>query len=503
MREPSADADPPCTPAKRCAFALVFFAAAMWLCCTFDPLRLPFSADNQSFYFVAERAASGVPPHVSLVNHKLALSMMLSGGAIRIGRELGVDDVAAVRALSMTLAAATVSLVWCLTLRLSRSGLAGVLGGAAMLCFPEFFKQGAMGVRPQSFAAFFMTLALLASTERKRFCAGFCAAASFLCWQPAAAVAVAVGSAALLDRADWRGVFRVVAGGVAAFALYETYFALNGILGEQLYQSFVMGLDTSDHDFPYWLETLRFLFGIQGNHVSRMTWLALGLFASLALWWRRAYVEPRATWEDLRARPGLTAGLVSAHLVIAFTFVDFQAFPDRFLLLPLYAVASGWLVAAGLTALVGPSRRPLRTAIALAIIAVAVVPDMRTRHSGVARVVSLPSQRAAAAYLDRVERKFGPIWAINCVHLLGIARRDNFDRFGVMIDPRVRAYMKREAGGGSDGYRPHRQDGKMPGVILVSRHGAVKSLPWLATEYDRLEIKKLVRQNIKVWVRRS
>lgn len=487
--------------AERVGFALAFLAAGAWACWVFDPTRLPFSADNQTFYFIAERAASGVPPHIGLVNHKLALSMMMSGGAIWLGRFAGIDDVMAARFLSIALAAGTASLVWALTLRLTRARLPAVLAGVTMLTFADFSKQGAMGVRPQLFATFFLVLALVCCADRKPLRSGLFAGASFLCWQPAATVAVGVAAAAAADPEDRRSLAWVCLGGVVSFLLYEAYFALHGALGEQLYQSFVMGLDTSAHKTPRWRDAGRFLLLLEGPGPGRGYLIAAGFVLLVAWGWLRTAASPRQTWEWLRAQPGILAAVLTAHLAVAFTLSDFQAFPDRFVLLPLYAAAFGFVLAGAITAFSHLPRRYVRAGIGALCAFALVAPRLQDRLSSTERSRSLESQRELASAIGDLERDYGPVWVIGCVHLLGLARRDNFDRYGVMIDPRVRAYMQHEVAPGARAYRP--KGGDMPAVVLTARHGARRALPWLKREYRPADEPGFGRHRITVWVRKG
>lgn len=489
--------------AERVGVALALFATAAWLCAVFEPTRLGFWADNQTFYFIAERVASGVPPHLALVNHKLALSMLISGGAIGLGRTLGIDDVLAARLVSIAFAAGTVSLVWALTLRLTRDRLAAIFAGVVMLTFSDFFKQAAMGVRPQLFAAFFVTLALVHAADRKTFRAGLFAGAAFLCWQPAATAAVGVAVAALVDPDDRRALWWVCFGGIVAFLSYEAYFLAHGLLSEQLRQSFAMGLDTSDHHAPRWKDALNFLLVRDEPGQGHGYLFALAFAVLLAVGCLRTLVSGGDAWSRIRSQPGIVASAVTAVLSVAFTFVDFQAFPDRFVLLPLYAAASGYVVAWLIAAFSRLPPQYIRTVIAAICIWSLVVPAMQKHPSRSDQAISLEKQRELAAKIGDLEREYGPVWAIGCVHLLGLARRDNFDRYGVLIDPRVRASMQRETTEGSGAYRPHGPDGQMPAVVLTSRHGARRALPWLKREYRPLEDPDFSRQRIVVWLRKK
>ena len=82
-------------------FGLLAFLLGVVACLTRDPADLPLTLDNQQYFFIAERAASGVPPHVSLFDSKHQAGMLLSAAAIRVGRGLGLGDVHAARVASI------------------------------------------------------------------------------------------------------------------------------------------------------------------------------------------------------------------------------------------------------------------------------------------------------------------------------------------------------------------------------------------------------------------
>jgi hypothetical protein len=171
-----------------------------------------------------------VPPHISLVDHKHALSSMLSGWAMLLGRGVGMDDVYSVRVLSMLLAATLPAALWVVALRLTRRPIVAHLTAFIALSFDDFFVQAAMGVRPQLFMAVFMVYALAALSARWYATAGASAIASFLCWQPALVVFASSCVALALQRSSRRSLARYVVGGLAVLAAYEGYFACHGAL---------------------------------------------------------------------------------------------------------------------------------------------------------------------------------------------------------------------------------------------------------------------------------
>src|SRR5688500_3553860 len=98
----------------RRVLAAALFAAGLYQAYTHYPAQVGLVGDDQLYFFVAERAASGVPPHLSLVDHKHQLTALLSAIPMRIGRSFGADDVVAGRVASMLAAAGTVVLLFLL-----------------------------------------------------------------------------------------------------------------------------------------------------------------------------------------------------------------------------------------------------------------------------------------------------------------------------------------------------------------------------------------------------
>jgi len=113
--------------------------------------------------------------------------------------------------------------------------------------------------------------------------------------------------------------------------------------------------------------------------------------------------------------------------------------------------------------------------------------------------LTIDDQRQLAHEVEELREEYGSVWAIGCPHLLALERRENHVRFGLLIDPRVRAYIKELAG--DQAYRPLK-DGKLPAVILDSRGGAGMVVPWMRREYERQEAPEFRRQGIWVWIRR-
>jgi hypothetical protein len=474
--------------------------AAAW---SNGPLKQPISFDNQVYFYIAERVASGVPPHVSLVDHKHALSSIVSGIGILGGRTLGLSDIVSVRYVSMAFAALVPVGVWMIGFGITRNAIVAHLSAFIVLAFDDFFLQAAMGLRPQVFMAAFMVFALAMLEKRRCLLSGAFAVAAFLCWQPALLVVAGILVALALGERPVASVLRFLAGILLVLLPYELYFYLHGALAVQLEQSYRMAGDVTAYKRPTFAESLYFI--LRDSHWGMgykilIPGLYLLFITGLAI---EVYARPRAALEVVRKNPLTTAVVLCGGLTLTFTFIDHQAYPDRYFVQPFIALTNGIVLGFALTRL-------------LSVVAKSEVAKLRTSAvlflSGIAALLTVkePTQFAGHAYTvadqeilaDRVgdfREQYGSVWTVGCPHLLALRRESNFDPIGMVLDSRVRSYA---ASRGEDGvYRP--LNGGMPGVLLTSRGGEGKAFPWLNTEYRRFEDKAFKLHGIVVWVRKK
>lgn len=481
----------------------ILFGLALWLFRLYSPFERAITIDNQLYIFVAERVAAGVPPHVSFVDHKHALSAMLSGWAMLVGRVVGADDVVSVRVLSMLLAATLPAAVWTVAMQLTRRPIVAHIAAFVTLSFDDFYVQAAMGVRPQLFMAIFMTYSFAALGARRYALAGGAAIASFLCWQPALVIFLSSCIAIGVERSSRRALLRYVAGGLVVLLLYESYFWYHGALREQLFQSYVLPSQLSGYKYkPLWDGVVFVLrdgrWGAGWLVVIPAVFLAL--LAALVV---EPLVRWRGCWERMRsnALPGALTGTAVAAFV--FTLIDHQAYPDRYILQPLIALANGVVWGMPLAWLCERADRSHRlvAAVSIAVFALGALRVAATTQTSypAERALTLNKQRALANRVAAIRRQYGPVWAVGCGHLLALLRVENFDFIGLVIDPKVRHYMASMSG--EDGYRP--RNGKMPVVMLTARGGEGLAFPWLRREYWPMQDSAFEAQGIRVWMRKE
>jgi len=343
------------------------------------------------------------------------------------------------------------------------------------------FLEAAIGFRPQLFMTSFAVLGHLAFARGRPLAAGVLAGCSFLCWQPAALVGVSMIVAALAGRnrslssAAW-----VVCGLIAANLTYESYYAWHGALGEQLRQSYLMASSSAGFRPEPLGETLDFLTREVGRGRNLQDYLSSVLVMLLAAVPAIAVLAPESAATAWASSAAWRSVVLAAAGAVAFTFLDHQAYPDRFFFLPYVALTAAALAAPVLRRVPSSgARRVVVAATALLFAGFGFRPEAKAMNATLAR------QRAFATgpFAELVREHEGRVWVIGRPDLLAFNHMDNWTSFGMMLDPRVRAYAVERSGGLP--YRPL-NDGRMPEVILAARGSLKRYAKWLTTEYESL-----------------
>ena len=457
-------------------------------------LTRPILADDQLYFYMTERFASGVPPHVAHLEVKTQLPTIIGGTALKIGRAIGVDDVTAGRTANTAAAALCVILMWLIARELTRIEAAGAVAAMGAFVLYGLYLEAAVGFQPKIYMMMFMLGAHLACAWRRPLLCGFLAMCGFLCWQPAALVLAACGLATLLDRGStWRSVFRLTGGAIAAFVLYELFFALQGALGPQIHQELLaFGSERKPINLK---ESFWFLLTEARGFERYPHVLPTIFFATTAIMLVASLVRPSRTVETIRSRPGLVAFWIAALLATAFTIADHQAHPDMLLVQPYFAIATGiaagWLFSPMLRAPSG------KIGVAVVIAAFAFYVQRQARidvgHSMFSPMTGIAEQRREASYLELYFDHRGSVWVLGSVHLLGLLQRENWTPVG--------NFGRETADIDTKTWRPLR-DGKMPEIIVAGRGLRPGFQSWLNQEYIDITPAVFARDRIRVFSRR-
>jgi hypothetical protein len=479
-----------------CVYGFLALAA----CWQVGPLDLPLVADNQHYFFISERFASGVPPHVSHFDPKNALSMMLSGASIALGRLAGLDDLYSARALSIFATAACYALLWVVAHAYSRNRIVAHVSVLAGLTFSQFIAMGAVGARPKVFMVLFIICVLWAVQARRPVLAGLAAAAVFLCWQPGLLFAGFAPVALAFWKRPIKSMAYFVLGFVVLTGLYESYFVYQGAFYEQIEQAYRYPSEyMSGVEFKLKSMKTRFTW------MTKMTYgptlrtpvplFGMAFLLSGAVW---SIVRPRRALVLLGEQPEWgylgSAGLAA----LLFLHLDYQGFPDRMIVEPILAIGFAMVVCFPLLRVPRAHRFRLvawTPAVAGAVVLLATI--ARADLAGYRGPV-LPDQRAAAAEVGAMIAEGKTVWALGCTHLLAMVHQDNWVHYGFFFRGASR-YVGRRYG---TPYMPYR-DGELPDVILLSR-GRLEGLArWLPRFYERDTTRSSFQHSVGLWAKRG
>ncbi len=406
--------------------AAALAAVATWICLSAGLWTKPLSMDNRLYFYISERAASGVAPHVSTPDVKNQLSTLADSVSIRAGRIVGAGDVRAGRLGTLVILIFGVWGVGCSVYALGATRSVATLAALSVFAFSNLSGHTAVGFNPK-----ILLFTLLAwgpwFLARGRFgWGGAFAAAAMMSWQPAAAACLGAALGALTDSRPLRALTRVIAGGIAAFVLYEAYFAWHGVLLPQLFQSYGLPLG-SVHEEVDWLSGLRFVMtgsrhGIDRFALPALSFLALTLGAVAALLGLRLPPAGRTPAPG----PAIAVVAIGGSLMVAFTMYEHQAEPDRFLLCDYYAIAIGVVADRALRFL--RERLNERSAFQLqgALAAVLLLSTPRSESARRKPEIDLAGQADAAKVIAMMSEAYGTVWAYGCIHLMGLAHITNF-----------------------------------------------------------------------------
>ncbi|HYC53517.1 MAG TPA: hypothetical protein VEL28_01060 [Candidatus Binatia bacterium] len=466
--------------------AVLLAALTVSACIGAGVCNRPLVADNQLYFFMAERAASGIAPHVSLVDTKSQLATLITAAGIGTGRALGLDDVTAARATSVAAAAAAVVGTGMLAAGLSGMRAAAILAAIALLSMRGFVDHAAIGCNPKIFLAAFIAWAHWLSLGRRDAAAGACAGAAFLCWQPALLVvaAVAVESA---RRGGLRRAATTLAAALVPVLPYEAYFLFHQALGEQLLQTYVMTAG-SVHAGADWLASALFVM-TEGRPRQALRLVPTAFAAWSAGKLLQAASGLRSAAVSTPAAPGSTSFVIGAAVSLAFTIYDHQGVPDMFFPAPYLAAGAG----IALAWCMGLADRAGRAARIAAVTAAAAALAIQLHGGGVHLPAerTIDDQRALAAQVASLAGEYGSVWVYQGVHLLGLAHLDNHVAYGQLYDD-VASRLDIQS------YRPLRE-GRMPDVLILPLR-PVPGLSRYRGRYEVIESPAFEREKLRVLV---
>ena len=304
--------------------------------------------DSAIYIYSGQQMAQGVPPYVSIFDHKSPLGPLVSGIAVSIGTLLFLDDILVVRITFLVLGSFAVVGLYLLGTILFSSQKVGLLSAFTFVGFSGFGMHVASGPFPKTVMVLFGILSLLLIARKKWFWAGICGSLAFLTWQPAGIyILIAVVLAILQSepgRPRVRNVLFAISGVLAPIVIVSLYFLYKGALYDLFDGAILFNLFHLERPpYPFLQHMLHPIVLVNIGFRSMALPIFIGFFMVVLMYvWRlRLYGSSFVKWmrEDQ-----FSAFLLSFPFFVIWSLWELQYYFDLFVFLPYVAIGFGWLL---------------------------------------------------------------------------------------------------------------------------------------------------------------
>jgi hypothetical protein len=375
--------------------------------------------DYSIYLYSGQRLAEGVPPYVSVFDHKGPLPPMLAGLGVMLSKWLSWDDIYTVRLVFFATGCLTVVAVYLLGKNVFRSQFAGLFAALTFLGFYGYAQPATSGPEPKTPMVLFQTLSLLLASQKRWYWAGFFGSLAFLVWQPMGVFSVVVFVLAVTRPREERysATFRALAGIMTPLIVIVAYFYYENALGP-----FVEGLVLFNINYLVRGDTeLGSQLGAAAVYVAipygtMLVPILIGLVAIVRLYFLRPY--------QYRFAPIL----LSFPAPVLWSLQDFQLADDFYVFLPYAAIGFG----AFLSFIVHRDQfsRPLVVLLGVLLVGVALANTSQQINAGAAYTVkgtniNLPDQREGALEIKDRLGKDAKLASINSPQVLVLLHQEN------------------------------------------------------------------------------
>ncbi len=426
------------------AFLVLAAFVVLW---QYAPLERQITHDPGIFAYLAQIVALGYTPHKFAFNEQASLAFIAGGLAMRAGDLFGLHHLISFRLASMAVVAGVVVLTCLVGTRFTRSRAAGFLAGLILLGYEGYNLRAATALEPKSLMLLLGLASLYFLSRRKWVWAGAFAGAAGLAWQIAwGYLIVALLLAVIQGGRTWQARVRALGltagAGAGVFGIYALYFYSQNALAEMMQQTFIAPLVMrSAANVSLETRVLRLVRTFELGFGSHMVFGALGATALVV--WLGAHLRP---WEWRRlVRRGVyfsfqnrrTSGtLLATFGFLAYSFLDFQNYPDWFPLLPFVSIFAAWLIwvvfawVVRRLAVSKQGRQIAFGALAVVVLASSAVPAFLQAGRGEPLRKGTWNEQQAVA--DEVNAKLppgSPVWVLGKAEFLFFMRRVNVNKY--------------------------------------------------------------------------
>ena len=455
--------------------------------------------DDAIILYGGQQLAEGVPPYLSIFDNKTPLAPLLSGVGVSVASLLDLDDILAVRITFLVFCSLAPVGLYLLGSALFNSQRVGLLTAFTFVGYSGFGIHAASGPREKALMITFVVFSLLFIARRKWFWAGVLSSIAFLTWQPAAIYALIVIFLALVQsetgRARVRNTILAVSGILAPVVIVSLYFWSQGAFQDFFDGAILFNLFYLERlPQSLWNHIIRPIEVVIKNYRSTAFSILIGFLMVLVIYvWRlRLY---KSSLLKLIRKDNFSALLLTFPLIVIWSLLDFQRYPDFFVFLPYVAIGFGWLLYIAYDSLLkikvnGPVTQKL---IFITLCAV-LLGSAATQYYTMERDELLQQRRWA----ERIESQLAPgdkIVSIGIPQALVLLHRTNPSRY-ITFSAGFDNWIEAKTPGGFEGWLEELEEYDPSVILLAQPKGRFAPLPahmpltidWLRSRYQEVRI---------------
>ena len=416
---------------------------------------------------------------------------LIAGFGAWIGSIFNFDDIFSVRLIFFIISCFAAAGLYFLGLALFESWRVGLLSSLTFIAFWGFGRFATSGPRAKTPMVLFEILALIFAYHRNWFLSGAAAFLSLLVWQPSGIFLIVIALLSIFQSGKGlqrlRGIALFMGGALAPGLLVLLYFIFHGAINEFL-DGFLFAfthLERSQKSlFNHFYRPIYAIF--RGFWVMSIP-IILGLYEIILLFSLRLKKFGNDVFLWLR-EDRLAAFLIAFPLIIIWSLIDFQDFPDFFIFLPYAAIGFALVLDKYLRKkFVADAAKKAFVIVCVLLIVVSFFVYRFTAEEG------LSKQRKWAAKIDKELIKDRNFASIGVPEILVLLKRTNPNPF-IVINGGIDQYIDSITPKGFSGWLNELEQYN-PSVIAFGRtKGRLKPAitSWLGKNYQEKKVGRWV-----------
>ena len=449
--------------------------------------------DDALFTYSGQQLAKGVPPYVSVFDHKGPMVPFLTGASALLSKYFDLDDVITVRFFFFIISCFTVVGVYLLGSTLFASRWVGLLSASTFLGFGGFGRHALSGPRAKTPMVLFEVFSLFLTARKRWFLAGICGSLAFLSWQPTAVYPLVTIMLAITQAESGRervkNFIGAVLGVLIPIVAVSVYFLFKGVFYELIEGAILFNVFYLERpQLSFLHKVLRPIQAVYHGYATMIVPIFLGLLmVCLAYPWRMSLQKGRIG--RVLSQDPFAAFLLTFPAPVLWSVIDFQRYPDFYIFLPYAAIGFGWLLNITLERMMGyeltgsASQRVAYLVLCIFLVGSAGYYYHMTAEKG------LEKQRKWAKEVESTYGRHAKIISIGAPEILVLLKKTNPNRY-VFITAGIDNMIDAKTPGGFEGWLREMDNYEHPVIVLGKYRGKYKEKldAWLEAKYQKQTI---------------